>query len=283
MAQDRRPSAGFFRGGLPYNRFGRGPRTLVVVQGLTFENAPLHGISARFSTRIHAFLGDAYTGYIVNRRPGLPRGFSMGDMAADYATTIREEWGGPVDVIGISTGGSIAQHLAADHPDVVRRLVIHSGAHTLSQRGRALQAEVAWHAARGDWRGAWAPLIRVVQPQNALGRALVGPFTFLAALGAPRDPSDLIVTVEAEDAHAFRDHLGEIGAPTLVIAGDADPFYTPDLFRETAEGIPGARLVLFTGMGHPASGPRFRRAVLDFLAEERADRPMTGPEDETGA
>ena len=73
MAGDRLPSAGFLRGGLPYNRFGRGPRPLVVVQGLTFENAPLHGISARFAVRIHAFLGDAYTGYIVNRRPGLPR------------------------------------------------------------------------------------------------------------------------------------------------------------------------------------------------------------------
>ena len=53
---------------------------------------------------------------MVLRRPGMPQGYSLRDMAADAATTIRQEFVGPVDVIGVSTGGSIAQHLAADHP-----------------------------------------------------------------------------------------------------------------------------------------------------------------------
>jgi hypothetical protein len=34
-------SAGYFRSGLPYNRSGRGPRPLVVFQGLMLENKPL--------------------------------------------------------------------------------------------------------------------------------------------------------------------------------------------------------------------------------------------------
>ena len=42
------------------------------------------------------------------------------------------------------------------------------------------------------------------------------------ALSAPSDPNDLIVTVYAEDAHAFRDRLSEITAPTLVIDGEDD-------------------------------------------------------------
>jgi pimeloyl-ACP methyl ester carboxylesterase len=63
----------------------------------------------------------------------------------------------------------------------------------------------------------------------------------------------------------MRDRLGEIAAPTLVIGGEEDPFYSPELFRETAAGIPNARLVLYPGMGHPASGPKFRQEVLAFL------------------
>jgi hypothetical protein len=39
------------------------------------------------------------------------------------------------------------------------------------------------------------------------------------------------------------------------------------LFRETAAGIPNARLVLYKGMGHPASGKQFGRDVLAFLLE----------------
>jgi len=49
------------------------------------------------------------------------------------------------------------------------------------------------------------------------------------------------------------------------VAGDEDPFYTPELFRETAAGIPNARLILYPGKGHAPSGKRFRRDVLAFL------------------
>lgn len=39
------PAADHFRSGLPYNGLGRGPRPLVVVQGLTFENKPQSGLA----------------------------------------------------------------------------------------------------------------------------------------------------------------------------------------------------------------------------------------------
>jgi pimeloyl-ACP methyl ester carboxylesterase len=79
------------------------------------------------------------------------------------------------------------------------------------------------------------------------------------------------VTIEAEDKFNFKDRLAEIEAPTLVAAGDKDPFYTEALFRETAEGIPNARLVLYKGKGHPAGGAQFHRDVLAFLREGAAE------------
>jgi pimeloyl-ACP methyl ester carboxylesterase len=48
-----------------------------------------------------------------------------------------------------------------------------------------------------------------------------------------------------ENKHDFQDRLAEIRAPTLVIAGARDPFYTEALLRETAAGIPNARLILY--------------------------------------
>ena len=89
----------------------------------------------------------------------------------------------------------------------------------------------------------------------------------LGTFGAPEDPNDLVVTIEAEDKHNFKDRLSQITAPTLVIAGDQDPFYTEALFRDTAAGIPNARLILYKGMGHPASGKQFGRDVLAFLLD----------------
>jgi len=259
-------SAGYFRSGLPYNRLGRGSQTLVVFGGLMFENRPQFGLVSPYG-----FLKDAYNVFAVLRKPGLPVGYSMKDMADDYAGTIREEFGGPVNIIGVSTGGSIAQHFAADHPELVRRLVLHSSAHTLSEAGKQLQIKVAQMAKQGRWYAASAAMMGFILPRTGLMKVLTGPLnaiiSTLMALSAPKDPNDLVVTVEAEDKHDFRERLPEITAPTLVIAGAEDPFYTPDLFRETAEGISHARLILYEGMGHAASGKRLQQAVLSFLKE----------------
>ena len=64
------------------------------------------------------------------------------------------------------------------------------------------------------------------------------------------DPSDMLVTVAAEDAFDASPQLHRIAAPTLLVAGGRDRFYSPELFRETAERIPGARLRLYPGKGH---------------------------------
>ena len=268
-----RAIAGYFRSGLPYNRSGHGTRPLIVFQGLLPENKPQPKLLVRF-VRLYKFLEQKYTVYEVLRRPGMPRGYAMKDMADDYAKMIREEFGGPVDVIGISTGGSIVQHFAADHPDLVRRLVLHSSAYGLSDEARRLQMRVAHLAQKRRWVKAYATMLGPLLPDRGVMKYLCRPIVWLASLllgllAAPKDPSDLVITIEAEDNHDFKDRLGEIPAPTLVIAGERDPYYTEALFRETAEGIRNARLTLYPGMGHPASGKQFGRDVLAFLEEAR--------------
>jgi pimeloyl-ACP methyl ester carboxylesterase len=260
-------SAGYFRNGLPYNRVGRGPRNLVIFQGLVFENKPLPARMSWLYRSYYKYLEEDYTTYIVLRKPGLPDGYSLQNMADDYATMIKDEIGGPVDVIGVSTGGSIAHHFAADHPDLVRKLVIHSSAYTLSDLTKRVQMRVGYLARQRQWMAAYATMVsptRYSKPIIWIGSLLAGMF------GAPSDPSDFVVTIEAEDKHDFKARLGQITAPTLVVAGDKDPFYPEALFRETAEGIPNARLILYQGMGHPASGKQFRRDVLKFLKEGMA-------------
>lgn len=92
--------------------------------------------------------------------------------------------------------------------------------------------------------------------------------SILLSLKPPPDPGDLVVTVAAEDRHAFKDRLHEIAAPTMVAGGAEDFFYSPALFRETADGIPNARLCLYGRMGHPAGGKQFRDDVLAFLRDD---------------
>ena len=270
-----KPAAGYFRSGLPYNRLGSGPRTLVIFEGLWFENKPF---PRRMAALLNAyrFLEQDYTLYRVPLKPGLPNGYTMHNMADDYATMIKEEFGGPVDVLGVSTGGSIAQHFAADHPDLVRRLVLHSTAHTLGQAGRAFQLHIAELARQRHWRKVFTAMFGFVLLPPAgikreVGRLALWIAGFVLALipgMVPKDPSDMVITLEAEDKHHFKDRLSEITTPTLVVAGDKDPVYSATLVRETAEGIPHARLILYPGMGHAAHGKHFHQDVLAFLTED---------------
>jgi pimeloyl-ACP methyl ester carboxylesterase len=259
-------SSGYFRNGLPYNRAGNGPNPLVIFQGLMFENKPQSGMTFGYG-----FLAKEYTLYAVLRKPGLPPGYTLKEMADDYAEMIREELGGPVDVIGVSTGGALAQHFAADHPGLLRRLVIHSSAHTLGEVGKQIQLEIGHLAQQGRVTQAWQAMIQFVLPRAGIWKLLNPSLAWTVArwlsLGKKPDLSDLVITIETEDQHAFKDRLSEIKSPTLVIAGVDDPFYTPALFRETAAGIPYARLVLYEKMRHPAIGKQFEREVLAFLKE----------------
>ena len=268
-------SRGYFNSGLPYNRFGHGPTGLVVFQGMQFDNRPLFGLSARFVRGLYKRLEPEHTIYLVTRRPGLPEGCSLGDMSDDYATMIRDQFGGAVDIVGLSTGGMIAQHFAAEHPDLVRRLVIHSSAHRLAVEAKELHRRVRGLVRENRWTAAYAAVFGFMAPRRgAIGRMakivarLASPFGGLL-LGRPESPSDALVTYAAADKHDFKDRLSEIMAPTLVVAGDEDPFYTPILLRETAQGIPDARLILYEGVGHPAWGKRFARDVLAFLKGTR--------------
>jgi pimeloyl-ACP methyl ester carboxylesterase len=253
---------------MPYYAFGAGP-PLVVFAGLTMTHENPRGLALRLEQMTLKPFAERFTVYVVNRRPGLAHGTTMADIAADYASALPERFDGPVDVMGISTGGSVALQFAIDHPQLVDRLVIASSACRLGEQGRTAQRRVADLARAGDQRGEYRELSRplVTHPwaQAASGWSAwaLGPWM----MGRHDDPTDMIVTIEAEDAFDATPDLHRITARTLVAGGDRDAFYSPEIFRATAEGIPNARLCLYEGKGHVgALGKRFATDTLEFLA-----------------
>jgi pimeloyl-ACP methyl ester carboxylesterase len=47
----------------------------------------------------------------------------------------------------------------------------------------------------------------------------------------------MVAFARAEDAFDLGERLGDITAPTLVIAGERDTVYSPDILRRTADGV----------------------------------------------
>jgi pimeloyl-ACP methyl ester carboxylesterase len=192
----------------------------------------------------------------------------MADLAQDYADVIRSQFDGPVDILGVSTGGSIALQLAADHPGLVRRLVLVSSAYRLGPRGRAAQRRAAEWLRAGRSRRASAAEMAMLGATTLTQRMLgvVGWVFGTTGLGAG-DP-DMLATIDAEDGFDLRDRLGQITAPALVVGGERDAFYGPDLFTETAALIPRGQLMLYRRKGHLGTqlDRRLATDVLAFLA-----------------
>jgi pimeloyl-ACP methyl ester carboxylesterase len=252
----RRATAGYSANGLPYACFGNGTRNLVVFDGLDFRHKPPSGIMLRMSTGYLRGLTNDYRIYFVSRRPGLPPGYSLKDMSDDYAVMIKNELGGAVDIIGVSTGGAIAQYFAIDHPDLVRRLVLAMTGCRQTDQGKELLRKVADLARKRKRRAAYSLLGTAIIRKGVAKHVFKWFMWLLGPLYIPADPSDGIVEIEADDRYNLSDRLDKIKADTLVIGGEEDFFYA---IRETAGKIPNARLVLYPNLGHNAMFARSRQ------------------------
>lgn len=92
---------------------------------------------------------------------------------------------------------------------------------------------------------------------------------------ARADPTDLLVTLDAEDAFDVADDLPQITAPTLVIGGAKDVFYTREMFEATAAGVRDGRVHIYPHRGHArtASSSATTYLTLGFLLAGTRGRP----------
>ena len=265
----RRAITGYSSNGLPYACIGSGAGNLVVFGGLDFQHKPPSAIMLRMSTGYLRGLENSYKIYIVSRKPSLPPGYSLSDMSDDYAVMIRNELGGVADIIGVSTGGAIAQHFAIDHPDLVGRLVLVMTGLRLTEEARELQRKVADLARKGKRRAASALLGTAIIRKGIAKHLFKWFMGLMGPLMIPTDASGGIVEIEAEDSHDLSNRLDRIKAETLVIGGEEDFFYP---VRETAGKIPRARLVLYPNLGHNAMFARshqFGEEIKAFLLNDK--------------
>ncbi|MEV4530708.1 alpha/beta fold hydrolase [Streptosporangium sp. NPDC049304] len=137
---------------------------------------PASGQPERFGTLVHDAAGaTVHRTFHRLRRQSPARaaiGTTMADLAAVYAQAIRGISEGPVNMLAISTGGSIALQLAADHPGLVDRLVLAGTACTLGPIGRRAQRAYIERSRQGRRP---SPALAEVVTESTIGRGCSKP------------------------------------------------------------------------------------------------------------
>jgi 2-succinyl-6-hydroxy-2,4-cyclohexadiene-1-carboxylate synthase len=178
-------------------------------------------------------------------------------------------------LVGYSLGARIALWLALAHPAAVHRLVLVAPSAGIAERAAraervAADVERARLAVAGgiDAFAARWEAEPVLAGEASLPEATRARQRAIRRSNAPLGLAASLVQAGQGAMEPLHDRLGEIRAPTLVIAGADDPARARA--EEVAAAISGARLALIPGAGHAphlARPDRFHALVFDFLTE----------------
>jgi 3-oxoadipate enol-lactonase len=175
-------------------------------------------------------------------------------------------------IVGLSMGGMIAQAFAAACPERVNRLALLDTAAIRDAHMRDAWIERTATARRDGMAPLVEPTVSRWFPEafRRAGSPVLAP---VRATIAAMDPEHYAAAGEALAALDVIDRIGAIRAPTLVGVGSLDEALPPHFAQQIADAIPGARLIVWDGVGHapPLQIPElFARDVLAFLGELRA-------------
>ncbi len=192
-------------------------------------------------------------------------------MADGVSTVLRERGLGPVAIEAESGGGRISLWLTVDHPDLVERLVLAAVASETPTDSPMADRMRRWIelGEAGDWGTFFANMAQLMKAAN---ETEAGSFAAAARLQPrPATPERFIGELKSTlDASSFvTDRLGEIGAPTLVLAGELDQVVPLASTQLVAERIPNAHLITDPECGHTvrSSFRGYDDLVESFLAE----------------
>jgi pimeloyl-ACP methyl ester carboxylesterase len=180
-------------------------------------------------------------------------------------------------ILGVSMGGYIAQELAINYPERVRKLVLGC---TYAREDDTGGHSPEYHRGMGLAEGCPADELRKVPIAKVLHVEFplafnsrlykISAFPFIGIYARLMATQGVAAQFQAIVGHDTLERLQMIQAPTLVITGTRDRIIKHGSSDVLAKMIPNARLVKIEGGTHAVfvgMRKRFNKEVLDFLRE----------------
>jgi len=245
--------------------FGKGDKCLVMLPGLSDGLKTVKGM-AMVMAMMYRHFAKSHKVFVFSRKNKLEKGYSTRNMAADCKEAMEKLGISQADVIGVSQGGMIAQYIAIDYPEAVRKLVL---VVTLSRQNETVQSVVgSWikMAEVNEYKGIIIDTAEKSYTERRLQR--YRPFyPLLSRIGKPKSFDRFIVQANACISHDAYSELSGIKCPTLVVGVDNDKVVGINTSEEIAEKIKGSKLIVYKGFGHCVheEAKDFNYQISEFL------------------
>jgi len=202
------------------------------------------------------------TGRSVSYQPAAAS-YSLRDLAQDALGLLDALGLESAHLVGMSMGGWIGQLVALENPDGVASLTLISTSPTagpgdpdLPEMSQELQAFFAQETSEPDCSDREAVIDYIVEGERPFAGS--GPFQEAAIREIAARVFDRTTNLASsitnhatiDSADLWRERLGQVSAPTLVIHGTEDPMYPYGNAVALAKEIPGAGLLAVERVGH---------------------------------
>lgn len=156
-----------------------------------------------------------------------------------------------VNVVGLSYGSIVAQHLAVNFPDRVNKLILLS---TFAHKTPYYEAiELSW--SRSLEIGGYSLMLDVMLPfvlSDSYFNNPIIPIEFLKSMRKDMVEANALhklmdATLERKD---YREKLKSIKSNTLIIHGEKDYLFPIELGQAVADSIPNAQFIVLKNVGH---------------------------------
>lgn len=252
---------------MEYARFGTGARPMVIIPGLAIKSVMKSAASLQVPYKIFT---EDYTLYFFDRRKDAELGYSLEDMARDQVLALQALGLTDVALYGVSQGGMVAQHIAANHPELVWKLVL--GCSTSKAEPEQLEVIGNWTrlARAHDREGLVDAFIRdcfSVKFAERYGRALRAMYRDVSEAEMDR----FAIFSHECDSVDTREDLGKIKCPVLVLAASDDRVVLPVASEKIVERLKAAGIhyefQMFEGFGHAAFDElkEYKSRIYEFL------------------
>ncbi len=249
---------------MDYIRFGTGEKTVVMIPGVGDGFKTVKGTALPFAYMYREFCKD-FTVYVFSRRNNLPQDFTTRQMAQDVKNAMDILGIKSAGIIGVSQGGMIAQHLAADFPSYVEKLILAVTAAYPNETIKDVVGSWISLAQQGKFKEIMIDSREKSYTEDYLKKyRLMYP---LLPLMRPKSLNRFITQAKSCIEHNCTEKLSLISCPVLVLGAAEDKVVTGRASRYIAENIPGASLYIYPGYSHGVyeQAKDFNSRMIDFL------------------